>query len=268
MNLPSLLDKAIVIARRDVLTAVRYRRALWLQMGRLLLEVAGPFFLARAVGPAFRPDGIGYYEFLLAGTAFFGFLLTVAYSMVSTVQEAQVTGAMEILMTTPTPGLVTVLLTAFSELLSSLAWLMVTLAAGLILFGVHLPHANWGAAIAVLVLATLACAPIGVLAAALQVTIQRGSIIVGLLGSLGTLLSGTMFPVSVLPPPLRATSSLLPFTHALTGLRMALFQGDDALLLRSMEALALFALVLLPLSVLVFSLALRRARLEGTLSFY
>src|SRR5438093_1132950 len=72
-----------------------------------------------------------------------------------------------------------------------------------------------------------------------------------------------------LPVPVRLLSSLLPFTHSLTGMRLALLQlSDSAKLIREIEILFGFALCLVPLSIVFFSWTVRRARQLGSLSFY
>ena len=82
-------------------------------------------------------------------------------------------------------------------------------------------------------------------------------------------MTGTLFPVATLPKPLRALAELIPITHSLDGMRLALLQGADfSVLSRQIGILVVFSLILLPFSLLVFSYTLRRARLDGTLSFY
>jgi ABC-2 type transport system permease protein len=64
-------------------------------------------------------------------------------------------------------------------------------------------------------------------------------------------------------------SELIPLTHSLDAMRMALLEGASfAALDREIMILSIFSLILLPFSLLVFSHTLRRARLHGTLSFY
>jgi ABC-2 type transport system permease protein len=109
----------------------------------------------------------------------------------------------------------------------------------------------------------------GLLAAALQLSIQKGSAMLWLFGSAAWFMSGTLFPVTTLPTPLRIISEAIPITHSLNGLRMALLESASfARLLPEISALAAFALTLLPLGILAFSFAASRARQLGTLSFY
>jgi ABC-2 type transport system permease protein len=75
--------------------------------------------------------------------------------------------------------------------------------------------------------------------------------------------------LEVLPPLLQQTAELLPITHALEVMRAALLRGAAvAELLPQIGVLALFGLIGLPLSLIGFSLGVRRARVTGTLSHY
>jgi ABC-2 type transport system permease protein len=266
MSVASLLDKTAVIARRDLLTAVRYRTGFLLGAAGALTELAAFYYLSRAVGPAFRPEGLEYFSFLLVGTGFYTFLLMGVHAFLQTVQEAQQTGTLEVLMTTSTSPPVLVFLSAMSAFAANTVTLLFYLAAGL-LFGAPL-HPNLPASIAVFLLSVIIAAAIGLIAAAVQLAIQKGSAVVWALGSIW-FLTGTMFPVQTLPKALRDLAQLIPITHSLEGMRLALLQGASLARVRGeLAILAGFAALLLPASLLAFSWTLRRARMQGTLSFY
>jgi ABC-2 type transport system permease protein len=266
MNVGSLLDKTAVIMRRDVLTAMRYRTGFVLGAAGAITELAAFYYLSRAVGPGFRPEGIEYFSFLLIGTGFYTFLLMGVHAFLQTVQEAQQTGTLEVLMTTSTSPPVLVFLSTMSAFAANTVTLAFYLIAGL-MFGAPM-RPNVISSLAVFGLSVVVAAAIGLLAAALQLAVQKGSAVVWVLGSVW-FLTGTMFPVGTLPRPLGGLAELIPITHSLEGMRLALLKdaslggvGHELLIL------AAFALVLVPCSLLVFSWTLRRARLAGTLSFY
>lgn len=266
MSVPSLLDKTAVIARRDLLTAVRYRAGFLLGAAGALTELAAFYYLARAVGPAFHPEGLEYFSFLLVGTGFYTFLLMGVHAFLQTVQEAQQTGTLEVLMTTSTSPPVLVLLSAISAFAANTITLLFYLGAGL-LFGAPL-RPNLAASIAVFLLSVIIAVAIGLIAAAMQLAIQKGSAVVWALGS-AWFLTGTMFPVQTLPKGLRAVAQLIPITHSLEAMRLALLEGASLSRVRGeLAVLAVFAAVLAPASLLAFSWTLRRARMQGTLSFY
>ena len=75
MSFASLVDKSCAIVRRDLLTSVRYRAGFSIGVLSAIAEMAAFYYLAHAVGPGFRPDGVDYYPFLLVGTGFYTFLI-------------------------------------------------------------------------------------------------------------------------------------------------------------------------------------------------
>lgn len=269
MRLASLADKMTAIARRDILTAVRYRNGFLLGAGGAAAELAAFYFLARAIGPGFRPEGMDYFPFVLVGTGFYTFLIAGINSFLHIIEDAQHTGTLEVLMTTSTPAPVLVFLSAMSAFAGNSVYLLFYLGAGFVLFGAPLDHPNLPGGAAILALSLLIAMALGVFAAALQLAIQKGSAVVWLFASGTWFLTGTLFPISALPQPVRILAQFIPLTHALSGMRLALLQGASfAALAPDIWALSLFAVVLLPFSLLAFSHTLQRARLQGTLSFY
>ncbi|PYX03169.1 MAG: hypothetical protein DMG85_20230 [Acidobacteria bacterium] len=269
VRLAGLFDKMVAIARRDLLTAIRYRIGFLVGAAGALAELAAFYYLSRAVGPGFRPDGVEYFSFLLVGTGLYTFLVVGINAFLHIVQEAQQTGSLEVLMTTSTPAPVLVFLSAMSAFAGNTLQLLFYLGGGLLLAGSLPASPNIPGCIVIFGLSVVIAVAIGILAAALQLAIQKGSALVWLLGSGIWFMTGTLFPVTTLPKPLRLLADLIPITHSLKAMRLALLQGAGFFSLGTeLVILALFSCVLLPMSLWIFSCALRRARLEGTLSFY
>jgi ABC-2 type transport system permease protein len=78
-----------------------------------------------------------------------------------------------------------------------------------------------------------------------------------------------MYPVSVLPVWLQYLARLVPVTYSLEGMRAALL-GHASMreLWPSLAALLTFAAILLPVSFLAFSRAVRRTKITGTLTHF
>ena len=81
-----------------------------------------------------------------------------------------------------------------------------------------------------------------------------------------TFVSGALFPVSVLPDWLQAIGEVMPTWFAFDGLRERPLRGDGWAGMR--EALVLFAVVALPVSIWLFAASLAHARQKGTLGQY
>jgi ABC-2 type transport system permease protein len=263
-----ILAKAAAVLKKDMLTALRYRNGFVFALVAPAAQLATFYYMARAVGPQFRPEGMPYFLFLLVGTGFYTFLLAGIHSFLQAIQESQQAGTLEVLMTTSTPPAVLLLLSTISAFAGGFLQLFLSLSAGILLL-TPVPRINLLGCAGVFFFSVLICSAIGLFAAGLQVWTHKGSAVLWLVGSGAWLMAGALFPVAALPWPVRMLSALLPFTHSLTGMRLALLQTPNAAALtREIEILILFALFLVPLSVLFFSWTVRRARQFGTLSFY
>jgi ABC-2 type transport system permease protein len=264
----STMDKLYAILRRDTLTALRHRSGFVMTLVGVFTELAAFYYLSRAIGPGFRPDGVAYFPFLLVGTGLYTFFVMSAQAFLSVVQEAQQTGTLEVLMTTSTAPAELVILSSISAFAGSLTNLLIYLFAGVAVFRAAI-HADVWSCLVVLVLSLALALALGIFAATFQVAFQKGSALIWLLGSGLWFLSGTMFPVQSLPRALVVLSRAVPFTYAIDGMRGALLEGRSiAAMAPTLAVLTLFAVVLLPLALGGLSLSLRRARQCGTLSFY
>jgi len=264
----SILDKLLAIVRRDLLTAIRHRTGFVLTLAGVLAELAAFYYLSRAIGPSFRPNGVEYFPFLLVGTGLYTFFVMSAQAFLNAVQEAQQTGTLEVLMTTSTAPAELLILSAISAFAGSLVNLVIYLFAGVAVFRAAI-HANLLSCVTVLVFSLVIALALGIMAATIQVAVQKGSAVIWLLGSGLWFLSGTMFPVQSLPRPLGFFARAIPFTYAIDAARGAFIQGQSVTAMApTLAALALFGLLMLPLALGGLSLSLRRARQCGTLSLY
>lgn len=262
-----IVAKIFAVLKKDVITALRYRNGFVFTIAAQCAQLATFYYLARAVGPQFRPDGMSYFVFLLVGTGFYTFLLSGVHSFLRTIQESQQTGTLEVLLTTSTSAPALVTLSALSSFAGGLLQFVASVGIGVFVAAAAI-HANAIGCILVFALSLLITFALGLLAAGLQISMHKGSALLWLVGSGTWLLSGTLFPVSSFPRAVRAASYCVPFTHSLSGMRLAIMNGHSPALMREVEILALFSALLVPVSVALFSLAVRHARLNGTLSFY
>jgi ABC-2 type transport system permease protein len=262
-----MLAKAAAVVQKDFLTAVRYRNGMFLSAFAPAMQLLLSFYLAHAVGPQYRPDGFTYFSFLLVGTGLFMFLHSCMHGFLNVIQEAQQAGTLEVLMATSTPPITLLCLAALSAIGTALLQFVLYIAVGICFLPTQL-RVDPFAASAVLLLSVLISIACGILAASLQLSLQKGSVVLWLFGTTAWVFAGTLFPVGSLPQPLRMLSQWLPLTHSLTATRLAMFGGGGPSLIREIEVLFAFALFLLPAGTAFFTWTLRRARQLGTLSFY
>jgi ABC-2 type transport system permease protein len=262
-----IIEKIIAVLKKDAITAVRYRNGFVLSSLAQVAQLATFYYLARAIGPQFRPEGMPYFLFLLIGTGFYTFLLSGTHSFLKAIQDSQQTGTLEVLLTTATPAAVLVSLGALSAFGESLLQFVVYIGAGIFLFAPIL-HISVAGCLLAFGFSILSAFAIGLFAAGMQISMHKGSAVLWVLGSGAWLMSGTLFPVTALPKPVQMVSYVIPFTHSLAAMRLAVLGGSLAAVSREVGILALFALFLVPAGVMFFSWMVRQARQNGTLSFY
>jgi ABC-2 type transport system permease protein len=267
------LRKLALMFRRDFAVASSYRFAFLIEAFQALFGSASFYFLSRFVdSPTLQralPAGTNYFSFALVGIAFFDYLSVALSTFDSSLQEARQNGTLENLLVTQTS--LPVILAGSS--LYPFAWMSlhtaIYFAWGAILFGFPLQGANWLGAVIVLLVSILAFCGLGILSASYVLVFKRGNPVNWFILGLSTVVGGMMYPVSVLPRWLQMIARLTPVTYSLEGMRAAILEHATLReLLPSIAALLLFAVILLPLSFAVFSWALRRTKITGTLTHF
>jgi len=144
---------------------------------------------------------------------------------------------------------------------------LVVLAISVPLFHLDLSRADAVSALVVLVVSTFPLVGLGVLASVLPLlSPERGEQMTVAMQGILLLASGVYYPVTVLPGPVQAMAWASPMTYTLDGIRGALIEGrGPAAVAPDLLALVLMGVVLLPLGLLTFGWAERRAKRLGLL---
>jgi ABC-2 type transport system permease protein len=268
------VTKLLAFLKRDFQIEASYRVGLVTQLVWVGLSACSYYFLARFVGSALLPGALtayggDYFAFILVGVALDTFHTTFLDAFSRSVRDAQLAGTLETLLTTQTSLSKIVVFSAAYRFVVAFLVVLLYLGVGWSSSAAQDRGVNWLLAAVVLFLAVLVFASLGILSASYVIFFKRGSPVPLLLGGLSWLIGGILYPISVLPAPLRTMSSLLPMTHAVEGLRSALLRNAGwGEAWPSVGPLLLFAALLLPASLASFEFATRRARVDGTLGHY
>ncbi len=132
-------------------------------------------------------------------------------------------------------------------------------------FGLSMPDANFPAAIALLLLASVSFFGIGMMTAVLPLISPEKGAQLGFVGQ-GMLLvvSGVYYPVSVLPEWMQWLSTISPATYALRGIRASILDGAG-LAWADVWPLLVIGAFSIPLGLYIFSLGERHAKKHGKL---
>lgn len=263
----SILTPAFV--RRDWRIARSYRLQFVLDLAVVPLALALFFFLSQLVEPARLPahDDLakGYFSYAAVGLVVLRMVQSALTSFATKLRTEQTSGTFETLLASPVSPSAVVLGSAAFELLRALVGGATTLAVAL-LFGLRIEVGLGSITGLVVGLPALMVtfAAVGVVVAAFAVVVKQVTALIGLVTATLGLLAGTYFPIDLLPAPLRLVADLLPFTWGVDVLRAALLRGELAT--GRLAALVGFAVVSLPLSLMLFRLSVNRARRGGTLT--
>lgn len=258
--------------RRDLREALSYKFSFVSSLFGIFLSSATFYFVAKLVppgAPSLAAFGGNYFSFAVVGVAFSSLLGMFQEGLPSVVRGAQVSGTLEALLVTPA-SIPTVLFgSSLYSLLFQVFRTALHLGVALAFFGLALGRVNIPGLLAAGVLTILCFLSVGILSASFILVYKTGNPFAWIFGTVSGLFGGVVFPVSLLPPWIRWISRLLPVTYALNGVRKSLLASATfAEILPDIAALAVFAAVLLPLSLLAFRLAVRKAKKDGTLSHY
>ena len=257
---------------RDVAIARSYRVLFVFEMLQTLLGVAAFYYLSRFIEvPSLENAHAsgGYFAFAVVGFAFFDYLTVALNAFDQSLEEARRNGTLEYLLVTQTSLPVILAGSAIYPFLILSVRTIVYLGWAALLFNFPLTQANWPGALLVLIASIFAFTGLGVLSASYSLLFKRGNPAKWLFVGVAGLVSGIMYPVTVLPPFLQVVARFVPVTYSLQGMRVALLQNASIFSLwPTLRSLLLFALILLPLSLTVFAWALRRTKVTGTLTHF
>ena len=266
------LAKVGAIFRRDVIVALSYPGNFALAWLGIVIEVVVAWYISRLIPPSrsFDPSGlvlVSFFQYLAINQAFVRFQTAALNSFAESIRDAQLTGTLEIVLSTPTQ-LPTLIL---SSAVWSFAYTFLQTAVYLgiaVAFGLDLSHVNFLTTIVFLILTVGAVSPLGVLAASLAMVIKKTGPVEFLSTASASLFGGVWLPLKRLPIALQAIGWILPITHSLNGFRAAAAGVPLSGVASDAIWLLVASLILMPFSLWIFAKSVGKARVDGTLSMY
>ncbi len=205
--------------------------------------------------------------FLLIGTLAWAYLSAVIDDIGLVISWERWEGTIEHTLMAPVPRTLHLAgMCLFAVLHATIRTLLIG-GVALTFFSVDFGKADWLGAAAVLLVGSVSVAGLAVLAGVLPLMYpERGSQMTFMVQAAILLVSGVYYSVDVLPGWLQALSHASPATYILDGIRGAVQEGKGVTDLgRELALLAVFGVILVPLSLLVFDMAERWAKRTGKL---
>lgn len=271
----SHLRAVLAIARKDVLHFARYPLNALFQVLQPIAWLTPIYFLGRTFATTEGNPGFAaytgtsdYMSFVLIGALLTSYVSAVFWGMGFSLKRDMDAGVMESNWMAPVPRGLFLL----GQTLANLAIITLTNAALLglatLLFGFN-TTGNLLAAALTLLPVLVALYGFGFAFAAVVLLMRDANMLVDVANFLVAMLSGSQFPVQVLPRWLLPLSLALPLTYGYDALR-GLLLGSATLLPLEYELMIVvgFMFVMLPLGYVVFSRVERRCRRHGTIGMH
>ncbi|MCI0634855.1 MAG: ABC transporter permease, partial [Actinobacteria bacterium] len=178
-------------------------------------------------------------------------------------------GTLETLLVAPRDPRLLLVCGAVWPFLFATAQLVVYLVLGVVLFSADLPLDRIVLAGGMTLLTILVFSSLGLAAAAVIVVTKRVGPLLAMASAVFALFGGVLYPISVLPGPLRIIARMLPMSYGLEGVRLSFVDDLPAgAITRDAIVLVVASAVLIPLALQLFEWGVNRARRTGSLAQY
>lgn len=263
----------LAFLKRDITVELSYKTSFAIQLAGTVVLLLIFYFLGMLMKPdeieALQKYGGSYLAFLLIGVSLTDCVGVSLTAFAKQIREGQLTGSLEVTLMSPVSlPKILVYSAIWPNLFSGLRFLLY-LGVGTLLYDVGLANANPVAAIIIFLLTVTSFAGLGMIWAAAVLIIKRGESLITVMGYFVVIISGTLFPAELLPKWLQTVGYIIPLTHALDGMRLALLQGATlSELSEPIGIMVAFSATLITAGLVLFSRSVELAKHQGTLSQY
>jgi ABC-2 type transport system permease protein len=243
------------------------KRYIWWDVAFMLWTIANTLtivFIARGVDVSPAEQNELATKFLVGGViwAFLGIIFEI---VTETVAWERWEGTIEYTFMAPVSRPVHLFGMGVFAVLYGIVRAAILFAAVVAFIGIHVPNANYAAALALLAISSISFIGIGMMTAVLPlISPEKGTQLGFIAQGLMLVVSGVYYDVSVLPGWMQWISKISPATYALRGTRAAILDGAG-LMWADVWPLILIGLVSVPLGLFVFRTGERYAKQHGKL---
>ena len=255
---------------RDFHIAISYKFQFTFQLLQIFFAVLSIYFVGRMLKTA--PESIGryggdYFNFALVGLALNSYLRAGLVTITNDIRQSMNLGTLEAVCVTPVSHLLFLLYSSVWQFVFETFKVVCYFIIGNLIFGARFDNCNLAGALLVLFLIVPIFMMLGIISSSLIILIKRGDPIYWIFSSVGGILAGMLFPVSVMPSWLQKVSYFMPLTHALEAMRLLLLKGQRlSEVSENVYALLIFCLIFVPVTYVINKSCMKLARKNGSFS--
>lgn len=269
----SFLKKLWIFIKRGFITNFSYRTYAILGIASMLIGVLRFGFMANFLQqgntfPMLEPYGGDLMAFLITGTMYMSYVSVALDSFRNSIRSEQSMGTLEYLLMSNTPLWQLLIFNGINSFIWTTINVGVIFLFLVLIFDIQMTI-NIILSLFILILSIICISGIGLMSAGVIMVTKMGDPISWIFSTLSGLVSGVLYPISILPAWLRSFSYFLPPTYALSALRKSLLTGATFMDVKNeIIILIIMSLLTIPLGLLVFRLGFNKARETGSLIEY
>ena len=266
------LNKATAFIKKDMKISVSYKLQFVFQFLQVFFGIAVIFFIGQMLGQSgkasvLRQYGGDYFSFALVGLAINSYLRAGLVTITNDIRQIMNQGTLEAMCATPTNYSWLILCSSLWQFVFETIRVVCYFAVAILIFGMGLDNANWPAALLSMAFTAPVFLMLGMISCSILVVVKKGDPVNWVFSSLGAILAGTMFPISVLPEWMQKVSYCLPLTHSLQAARRSLLVGAGMeQISANILALLIFIIILIPVTIAVNNVCMKNAKKKGAFS--
>jgi ABC-2 type transport system permease protein len=264
-----MINKLLAFLKKDFIIDISYKLFFIIKFVNIFLGVVVYYFLSKLIGfdasKYISNYSLDYFSYVIIGIAFSGYLNTAINTLSESLKDAQNTGTLEFMLSTPTSIILFLFGSSLWSFIVKSFDVIIYFVFGIFVFGLKLNNINFLSTILITILTVLSFISFGIFGASLVILYKRD--FSGWINSVFRFLGGVYFPITIFPIGIKVFSYLMPVTYALDGLRLALLKGYSiSQLTANILVLSLFIIILTPLSIYFFKFSINKAKKDGTLT--
>lgn len=265
-----IIAKVQAFILKDFIIESSYKLAFILKLVSSIFPIVSIYFVGKMVKMEnISSNGTSYFSFALIGVAFIRYFQVAVDSFSESIKRAQMAGCLEAILSSQTNSKTIVLMSSIYSFISAGFHLIIIFIVAIFLFDFEIANVNYLSTFIVIILSLFVFVSLGIFSAAGTIMFKQGEPFGWIFGIMSGLLGGVLFPVELMPNWLQYISYLVPIKYSLDALRMSILNGASIQMLTEvLSILLLIALIIFPLSLMIFQYAVDTGKKNGTLIQY
>ncbi len=265
--------KIWVFIKRDFKVIYTYKLAFSMMFFSVLLNffymiLFGSMFGSGAV-TALIPYGGDFITYILIGSIGWGFMWSILSGTSTSLRMEMEIGTLESILLTPTSIYTMVIAYTVFSAIFGLISIAVLVLFGFVFFGISVFATATVFTLVFFILSMIMMAGIGMTLGGLTVWIKNIGDTIPLMQSVTIFFCPVYFPITVLPESLQVVAKFIPFYYSMEGLRLSLVPGvPSSELVRFLVILSVLCIIFVVLGTISLHKGLKKAKKDGSLSFY